>query len=400
MIGLLVGIEREKAHPDQSNMGIRTFLLITLLGAIAGGVAQLWFSAIVSAFAFGLILLSYFRQSRTKTHTVDAGLTTEFAAGIVFCLGYIVHQSPTLAAVAGPIVAVILFSKTSLHRFIRTIRPSELQAALLLFLAGVVVINLVPDKTIDPWKIFNPKKFGYLVLLLASLEFLSYVIAKIIGTKRGLLLIGFLGGFISSTAVLLSTARKAKEAPKQWRTLLASAVAAKLAAIIELILIVYLVSPFLLYNLAWSLMAAVVVGAAALAFLTRGTFDHDNEVIAIKSPLDWKGVLRLSVMLGAILAMISISKIQLGENASTAASFLTGLFELHGASLANATMHAQNQIALTAAGFNILLAIVASLVAKIVMAWIVGRGTFTKILTITFVILMGAVTATAYLTIL
>ncbi len=115
-------------------------------------------------------------------------------------------------------MALILFSKTWLHRFTNAIKPSELQAALLLLLAGVSIISLVPDSPIDRWAIFNPRKFGYIVLILATLEFSSYVLTKMIGQKTGTLVVGFLGGLVSSTAVLVSTARRAKIEPKSWRT--------------------------------------------------------------------------------------------------------------------------------------------------------------------------------------
>ena len=216
-IGLLVGIEREKNQNDQKELGVRTFLLISLIGAIAGGLQNLWVAGSIAAFVFGLILISYFSQVRSREISIDRGMTTEFAAGLVFCLGYSAHSSPIVSALIGPVVALILFSKTSLHRFTNAIKPSELQAALLLLLAGVSIINLVPDAAIDPWGIFNPRTFGYLVLTLATLEFSSYVLTKMIGQKAGTLVVGFFGGLVSSTAVLISSAQRAKLEPKSWR---------------------------------------------------------------------------------------------------------------------------------------------------------------------------------------
>jgi uncharacterized membrane protein (DUF4010 family) len=109
VIGLLVGIERERAHPNQKAMGVRTFLLISLLGAIAGGLQNPWLATLLTAFALSLIVVSYFLQSSSKSSEIDRGLTTEFAAGLIFSLGFISHQSPSLAAMLGPLVAMILF---------------------------------------------------------------------------------------------------------------------------------------------------------------------------------------------------------------------------------------------------------------------------------------------------
>lgn len=390
MIGLLIGIEREKSRQPKKSMGIRTFMLISLLGAVAGGLETLWMSVSLTVFALSLIAISYFNQTRKSASSTDIGLTTEFAAGLVFFLSYVSHTSPALAAVAGPIVAVILFAKSPLHRFTDAIKPSELQAALFLFLSAVVVVNLVPDTPVDRWGIFNPRKFGYLVLVLASIEFLSYVLAKVVGERKGLLVTGFLGGFVSSTAVLLSSARQAAASPGHWRTLLSSVLAANLASFLELLLIVLLVSVPLFTRLLLPMGAGLVVGGALLALLARHK-EKSAASLKVKSPLDWIGVLRLAIALAAILALISFTKLWLGESASMAVSFMTGLFELHGVSLANATMFSHNQIELQTASLNIYLAIVASILAKIAIAWAISGKTFAKALTATLVLIILAI---------
>ncbi len=398
VIGLLVGIEREKAHPTQKTMGVRTFLLLSLLGAVAGDIQNIWLSTLVAAFAFGLILISYFSQTRSHSPKADQGLTTEFAAGIIFCLGFTAHQSPALSALMGPIVALVLFSKSALHRFTHTLKPSELEAALLLLLAFVVVVNLVPDTYIDPWGIFNPKKFGFLVLILGALEFASYVLTKIIGIRASGLVIGFLGGLVSSTAVLLSSARNSKKLPATWKAQVSSTLSAKLAALIELLVIIILVSPDNLFMKVFlSVAAGLAIGGVALAFSVKNSHAK-NMQIELKSPLDWKGVLRLSLVLAAILALISASIKLLGEGATFAVSFLTGLFELHGVTIANATMHSQGQLSTDVASLSIIFAVVASLIAKIAMSWIVDRGPFSRAITGVFVLMIIAIGATTWLT--
>jgi len=400
VIGLLVGIEREKSnstHSSQHAMGVRTFLLISLLGVMAGGFESLWLSATLTAFALALILVSYFNQTHAQGVNVDRGLTTEFAAGIVFCLSYTAHQSPALSAIIGPVVAMILFSKSSLHRFTHAIKPLELKSALLLLLGGVVVVNLAPDHAIDPWKIFNPRKFGFLVITLGTLEFSSYVLSKLLGRKKGSLVVGFLGGLVSSTAVLLSSARQSAKQPKTWRIHLGAALAAKLAAFIELFLIVALISPSLLKNLVWPLSAALAFGLISLVVVTWKK-EAASANINLKSPLDWKGVFRLSFILGGILAAISIAKYWLGDSGTFAISFLTGLFELHGVSLANSTMQKQGFLTAEVASLSILLAVIASLLSKIGISWVISRGIFSRALTGIFLSMIAIIVLVGWLT--
>lgn len=88
--------------------------------------------------------------------------------------------------------------------------------------------------------------------------------------------------------------------------------------------------------------------------------------------------------------MISIAKKGLGEDTTSAVSFLTALFELHGASLATATMFSQNQFTLEEAIRNILIAVVANLFAKIVLSWLIKRGSFARAISAVFLAMAGA----------
>ncbi|NJL26230.1 MAG: MgtC/SapB family protein [Calothrix sp. SM1_5_4] len=264
LVGLLVGIEREKAHPGRKLMGVRTFLLIALLGAMAGQMETAWISALIALFTLGLIAAAYVVP---RGASGDHGLTSELAAALIFFCGFISHEWPVLASILGPVVALILFSKPTLHRFTSHLRASELQAAIILLLLTVSVLNLVEDRVIDPWGIFNPKKFGYLVLILAGLEFGSYVLTKILGGRKGALTIGFLGGLVSSTAVLLSSLKATEKNPVHWRVAAAAALSAKLSSFIELLLIVGLISRKMLLHLILPLGTAMAWAVSASLFL-------------------------------------------------------------------------------------------------------------------------------------
>lgn len=393
VIGLLVGIEREKAQKSHPTLGVRTFLMISLLGAIAGGIGNTWMAWIVTAFVMGLILLSYYPLSRRQN--ADRGTTTEFAAAVVFCLGYAAHTLPLLSAIIGPIVALILFSKPPLHRFSQKIKRSELETALLLFLGGVVVTSLVPDQVIDPWNIFNPRKFGYLVLTLATLEFTSYVAVKIFGVTAGSLVSGFFGGLVSSSAVLVSSAKLSIKSKERSDALLSSAIIAKVAALLELLFIVALVAPPLFTQLVAPVSAGMAAGVIFLLLIHQKRKSEPNELL-LKSPLEWRGVLRLSLLLSGLIILISFAKNSIGENGALAVSFLAGIFELHGVSLANATILSQQKMTIDSAYQNILVALGASLFGKIGMAWVITHGSFSKKLTLAFSAMALAIAVTAF----
>lgn len=396
VVGLIVGIEREKSASGQKTMGVRTFLMISLLGALAGGINNIWLSALIAAFSLALILISYFTQTSSKATNVDRGLTTEFAGGIVFCLGFVAHKSPALAAALGPMVAVILFSKKMLHRFTHKISSDELEAALFILLAWVVVLDFAPDRAVDPWGVLNPRKFGYLVLTLAVLEFLSYLLSKTFGEKRGAIVSGFLGGFVSSTAVLLSAARSAKKNPDNQMASLCTAIAAKLASLVELLFIVGLISQTLLFTLLIPVSLSFLIGLVVLLFLALKT-KPASASLHLRSPLDWKGIFRFAVILTGILSAVLICENLLGEQATFALAFTTGLFELHGTSLAVATMHSHGQLAQNTAIMLTIIALAASFVSKVAISWFICPGIFSRRLTLTFLFMLAPIVLAIWL---
>jgi uncharacterized membrane protein (DUF4010 family) len=95
-----------------------------------------------------------------RSHS-DPGLTTEVALVVTFLLGALTKDRPDLAASLGVVVTVVLYARHQLHRFVRDLLTvDELQDALLLAAAAVVVLPLVPNRGFGPGGALNPFPFG------------------------------------------------------------------------------------------------------------------------------------------------------------------------------------------------------------------------------------------------
>ena len=215
-LGLLVGVERgwqEREAAEGSRLaGIRTFGLIGLLGGlwellgrgsgeIVLGIAFLAFVVLMSA--------AHVAEARASH---DYGVTTLIAALITFALGALsVRGEHAVAATAAVLTTIILSLKPILHRWLRRIEQQELTAALKLLLISVVILPILPDRGYGPWQALNPHELWWLVILIAVISFAAYCAVKIAGPERGILLAGFLGGLVSSTAVSLHLARLAAQ---------------------------------------------------------------------------------------------------------------------------------------------------------------------------------------------
>ena len=122
LIGALVGVEREKRKAEEDNRGIaglRTFILVALIGAVAGYLAQtaglVWLLPVAVLAVAGQILAGYVVMARKRPDSL--GLTTELAAVAVCLLGAMTmlgHRE--LAIGLGVVTAAVLAYKQPLAR--------------------------------------------------------------------------------------------------------------------------------------------------------------------------------------------------------------------------------------------------------------------------------------------
>jgi uncharacterized membrane protein (DUF4010 family) len=218
-MGALIGIEREKhkaAESEASFGGLRTFILIALLGAISGWLARTldapWVLVAALLVVSTAVLVGY--AFAVRAHPDSVGMTTESAAIVVCLLGAMATLGHREIAVPLAIVtAVVLAYKQPLHGLVAKLGWDDIHAGLRLLLATFIVLPLLPDRTVDPWGALNPYSLWLLVLLISTLSLLGYVTTRWLGPGKGAMITGLAGGLVSSTAVTLSFARQAREDP-------------------------------------------------------------------------------------------------------------------------------------------------------------------------------------------
>ena len=259
--GLLVGIERERSKgsgPGRKPAGVRTFALAALIGAISAmiGTGVLILSALAIA---ALVLAGYLRSNGE-----DRGLTSEMALYLVFLLGALSAEQPQVAAALYVVVAIVLAFKQALHHFTRQVlTEAELGDLLLLAASVLIILPLLPDRTVDPFDVLNPRKLWLLVVLVMSINAAGYVALRLLGARRGLLLAGLLGGFVSSAATIGSMGQRARAAPDTRDSAVAAGLMSNVATVIQLVVILAALSVDLLREVA----PALAVAAAATALV-------------------------------------------------------------------------------------------------------------------------------------
>lgn len=375
-IGLLIGIERERNKgegAERGAAGVRTFILIALAGAVAeriGGVGI--------AVAGGFVALAALAAYR-RTREADPGLTTEVAMLVTCLLGVLAMRSVALAAGLGAVVALVLASKSRLHRFTRqTLTEQELHDALLLVAAAVVVLPLLPDRSIDPWQALNPRKLWMLVVVVMAINALGYIALRALGPNAGLSLAGFAGGFVSSTATIAAFGDRARQTPPLLRACVGAALFSNIATIIQLAIVIGALSPALLKHLvpplAAALVAAIAVAVAAAAFARRRAATDAGPAgeIARGRPFEPKHVITYVAVVASILLVSAIVHDALGDAGLGVAAGVAGFADVHAAAASLAQLTQSGQIAAADASWPVLIAMIANSTAKLAMAWLRG----------------------------
>lgn len=377
-IGLLLGLERERSHSRTLAAGSRSFALLSLAGAVATSFGQWSFVAGILGVA-ALLALAYLRTSRD-----DPGTTTEIAGLVAYLLGALAYTKPALAVALAVIVTLLLVSKTKIHRFAReTVSEIELEDAIRFFVVAFVILPLLPDRQIGPYGVLNPAKVWLLVVLLTGIGWLGYIGVRALGPRRGLLVTGLAGGFVSASATTASMGRVSRTAAG-LRAPLAGALLASAATFVQLLLVIGVVDAEVLRKL-WPpvTVAAVVLVGVALGVYRSAADDNGGKPesgadadtkparpFALRPALVLTAVLTVALLVGRWGADI------LGPQGAILAAFAAGLADAHAGSVAAASLAAKGDIAVDTALVAIAAALGSNLLVKIVLAFTAGGRRF------------------------
>lgn len=369
-VGLLVGVERERRREEDGHVvaGVRTFALIGLAGAVAERVGGIGI-AVGGAFVVLAALASY-RSSQGR----DPGLTTETAMLVVFLLGVLAMRELALAAGLGVAVAVLLAAKARAHHFVRKVLTSqELHDALLLAAAATVVLPLLPDHPIDPWRVLNPRKLWLLAVIVMAISAVGHVAKRAYGARNGLLLAGFAGGFASSTATIASMGARARRDPALAMACAGGGVISNVSTVVQLGAVVGLLSPPLLAHLWPALLVSgmAVVGFALVAARAARSVPADLEAPEGRA-FEPRQALLFVAILSVVMVAAAAAQAWLGHAGLDATLALSGLVDAHAAAASAAQLVVAGRVAPQAALTGIALAFATNSATKLGVAWASG----------------------------
>jgi len=360
LLGALVGIEREKRKAEEEKpghiAGLRTFILLALLGATAGWLSKdlstPWILAAALLIIGAFVVAGYFVTARESE--AGKGLTTEVAAIIVFLLGAMVMLGyETIAIGLGVITAAVLAYKQPLHGFVEKLGWDDVYAGVRLLIATFIALPLLPNEPIDPWGAINPYKLWLLVILISSLSLVGYVLTRLLGSARGTALTGLAGGLASSTAVTLSFAKEGRDKPQLANALACGILLAWAVMFVRVIVLVAVVNRTLLAPLLipFLAMAVVVAGFAALYYFRNGSTnerasgkgsrtkrDTAKSEVDVKNPFSLTAAAKFAALFAVILLIVKIVQQTMPLGGLYAVAALSGLVDVDAITLSMAEL--------------------------------------------------------------
>lgn len=379
-IGLLVGLERgwrERDAPDRSRTaGIRTYGISGLLGGLfaALGNAVGSIAILPAGFVAFTGVFAWFKL-REATHDDDFSVTGVIAGMAVFALGALAVAGDYLAAAAGgTALAAVLASREVLHGLLKKLSWAELRSALVLAAMTVIVLPVLPDRTIDPWGGINPREIWFFTVLIAAISFAGYVVTRLFGEKRGVLLGALAGAVVSSTAVTVVLARMAKDA-QSTLPLAAAAALAAMVSVLRVAVVVGAIQPSVLAHAGLPIIAAALVLAAAagLMFLRDGGAQPMEQ--AARNPFDLVPLLGFAGLFALVSTTSAALSGLLDEGGLLATSAVSGTFDVDVAVLSSLRLVEQG-IAPASVARAVLLALVANALGRLFLAAVSGPVRF------------------------
>jgi uncharacterized membrane protein (DUF4010 family) len=402
LLGALIGLEREMAqsnHQVRRFAGIRTFMLMTLLGATAGFLGELvsvWFMFAIFIL-FALMIVAAYNVSTQITS--DRGMTTEISAFLAFLIGLMCYYAtPILPVILAIVITMILSLKKDLHLMIKKISQEELYAALKFGIISFVILPFLPNKGFGPLEVFNPYVIWLMVVFVSGISFLAYVMMRIFGSENGIFLTGILGGFASSTAVTISMSNQSKENPAHAKNFLLGIILACTVMFFRVLFLVFVINKSLALKVGIPLVLMGVTTLACGYILSRGKKSKDKvkSEVKLESPFSLMPAVKFGVFFAIILLVAKLGHQYLGDAGLYIASVVSGFADVDAITISISNL-ALSSIALKVGVIGILIAVSTNTIIKTIMAYMFADRSLARNLMISFGIALAVGIASVFL---
>lgn len=331
----LIGLEREehKATVDKYVFGgIRTYPLIGLLGyalALVSG-PQLMPVTVGFAVIASFLWLSYQHKLESAEPGEATTVTTEFSGLTTYVVGALISLNHFWTAGALGVLSVLLLElKVFLEGLSRRIPAEEIFTFTKFLLMTVVILPIVPNQDLGPYKI-NLFKTWLVVAAVSAISYASYLLQLFTKGKGGTVLAALLGGAYSSTLTTVVLAKRAKDAQTAPRIFGGAILMASGMMYVRLTVLIGIFNEQLLVRLVLPLVVLGTIGVLGGWLWTRFPGEGSKEIerrYMPRNPLElWAAFLFGGIFIG-MLVLTGLA-MPLGERGLLGLAAIMGLADV------------------------------------------------------------------------
>ncbi|MFB6361098.1 MAG: MgtC/SapB family protein [Halobacteriales archaeon] len=361
-LGLFLGLEREWS---EKSAGIRTFSLISLLGALFAllGIKVLLVIGGLLVITQGVLLAI----QGLRDEPGGLALTTSVSMLVAYGVGVLIVQGLILEGIVVAVLSsLLLVLKRELHTFAWGLSREELRSATEFAILAFVVFPLLPaEETLILGSLtleIEPRIVWLMVVTVAGIGLVNYALVSVYG-GRGLAITGFFGGLASSTAVVGTVLERIRRQPDLSAYGVAAILLADAAmAVRNLVIAVAFTLPNRPLLQTVIPLGIVIVGAIGIAAATAdwsASFD-----LEIESPFSMRYVLGFGGVFLFIVIAGAVAQAEFGSQGLYIAAALSGLVSSAGATTSAVVLYRAGTISGVVATSAILLATIASIAVK------------------------------------
>jgi len=379
LIGALIGTERQRRMIEdrvRGVAGLRTFILIALLGSLCSALAQHYGSGFAIAGMVGFTILAAVGYATSVSLLGRVDFTAAVATVVTFALGMLAgfSESTILAVALAIITTWVLATRSITHRYVEALSETDLLDTLKMGIIALVIYPFLPEEAIDPWGVLNPRQVWLFVVMVSLIGYVGYILIRILGTERGLSLTGILGGLVSSTAVASSMAAEVRESPQILSSAVFATAIASCTMFPRILLIVLVVNRNLFFALLPPLLLMTLVGFA-LAYLFARQSPSPGRDVKVKDPFRIIPALKFGAFFAFILVLSKLANVYFGDAGLYAAGIISGLADVDAIALTMASLAGTSlphNVAVTA----IILAAITNTLVKLTITFVLGTRQF------------------------
>jgi uncharacterized membrane protein (DUF4010 family) len=372
-IGLLMGLERERNPAAKA--GLRTFALTGLLGVLAAHLAtslgESWLIAVGLLLVGAMIIAAYLRDPQPDG---DPGTTTVAALMLCYGLGVMVWQNEIqLAVMLGIAATILLYFKPELRGMSQKLSRRDLLAVLQFAVLSLIILPLLPNQNYGPYGALNPYQIWWMVVLIAGVGLAGYAALRLVGQQRGAVVLGLLGGLVSSTATTLAFSRHARANSAMMPVAVIVIVLANLVVLVRLGVLAVVLAPSALSQLLPILFGGLVVGGLGAAYGVRKLQPQGGmPELAMDNPTELRPALGFGLMYAGVLLAAAWLSDLLGTRGLYGVALVSGLTDVDAITLSSLRLLNLDKLTVAVAVNVITLATLANLTFKSGLALFIG----------------------------